>query len=360
VNSGNAVVNIYGATLWDNGLAPSTGHVGANIEHNAGQLLIYGYIGVGHPKKADIFVGAGGIQVYGAWSETWSPFIDAQGGIGQTSVVTGIRHYSADMNDTNTPKSIVWSSANTLDLDGVFFGNIEVNAGNNSIVIDNGVSFMTHSSGMIPTFTGTAIANQLGYVGMPRGAQRGRLVAGRPPRTDLSSSMSSAPGLEITGREQEGSAAFCTADSNGDGCGMLAYQRAVAGWNLYGNAYFEGGILKSIKAGPMSWLRAMGGTASAGQPNLTFSYGSATAPGQPFQGTTLWQMLYLSDGNGVNPTERIGGNSVHWSWTAPTAGTWSRGDVVYNSSATAGGPMGWMCVQAGTPGIWKAMGNLAP
>jgi hypothetical protein len=44
---------------------------------------------------------------------------------------------------------------------------------------------------------------------------------------------------------------------------------------------------------------------------------------------------------------------------APASGTWKRGDIRFNSQPSAGGPAGWMCVTAGTPGTWKAMANLA-
>lgn len=45
----------------------------------------------------------------------------------------------------------------------------------------------------------------------------------------------------------------------------------------------------------------------------------------------------------------------------PGAGseTWVRGEIVWNSAPSAGGPPGWMCVASGTPGTWKAMANLA-
>lgn len=43
---------------------------------------------------------------------------------------------------------------------------------------------------------------------------------------------------------------------------------------------------------------------------------------------------------------------------APTTGKWLRGAIIWNDSPSASLPMGWMCVQSGTPGIWKAMGNL--
>jgi hypothetical protein len=43
----------------------------------------------------------------------------------------------------------------------------------------------------------------------------------------------------------------------------------------------------------------------------------------------------------------------------PAAGTWSVGEIVYNSAPTAGGTIGWVCTSAGTPGTWKAFGTIA-
>jgi hypothetical protein len=46
-------------------------------------------------------------------------------------------------------------------------------------------------------------------------------------------------------------------------------------------------------------------------------------------------------------------------YAAPTTGTWKLGDVVVNTSPSAGGVPGWVCVTAGTPGTWKSMAALA-
>ena len=59
-------------------------------------------------------------------------------------------------------------------------------------------------------------------------------------------------------------------------------------------------------------------------------------------------------GSGNGPT-----NSVTWTYQAPVAGAWIRGDIAWNFNAAAGGIPGWMCVASGTPGTWKAMANLA-
>ena len=43
----------------------------------------------------------------------------------------------------------------------------------------------------------------------------------------------------------------------------------------------------------------------------------------------------------------------------PSSNKWYVGDIVWNTAPTSGGPPGWMCTAAGSPGTWKAMANLA-
>ena len=45
---------------------------------------------------------------------------------------------------------------------------------------------------------------------------------------------------------------------------------------------------------------------------------------------------------------------------APTTGTWQRGNVVWNTTPSAGGYAGWICVTGGTPGTWKEFGAIVP
>jgi hypothetical protein len=44
---------------------------------------------------------------------------------------------------------------------------------------------------------------------------------------------------------------------------------------------------------------------------------------------------------------------------APTTGTWVVGDIVYNSSPSAGGSVGWVCVDATGSGTWKEFGPIS-
>jgi hypothetical protein len=39
---------------------------------------------------------------------------------------------------------------------------------------------------------------------------------------------------------------------------------------------------------------------------------------------------------------------------------WRPGDVVWNTAPKASGPPAWICTAGGSPGMWKAMANLAP
>lgn len=50
--------------------------------------------------------------------------------------------------------------------------------------------------------------------------------------------------------------------------------------------------------------------------------------------------------------------SRHYNATAaPTAGTWQRGDIVWNTGSNNGQIFGWVCTAAGTPGTWSPINN---
>lgn len=55
---------------------------------------------------------------------------------------------------------------------------------------------------------------------------------------------------------------------------------------------------------------------------------------------------------------QIGLNSMTWGATAPSSGTWARGDVCWNTGVTGGGSPGWICSAAGTSGTWKTLANV--
>lgn len=51
-------------------------------------------------------------------------------------------------------------------------------------------------------------------------------------------------------------------------------------------------------------------------------------------------------------------NRIKTGSAAPVAGTWARGDRVFNDTPTVGQPKSWVCTAAGTPGTWVSEGNL--
>lgn len=44
----------------------------------------------------------------------------------------------------------------------------------------------------------------------------------------------------------------------------------------------------------------------------------------------------------------------------PSGGDHARGEIVFDNAPSAGGWVGWVCVEAGTPGVWKQFGAIEP
>lgn len=44
---------------------------------------------------------------------------------------------------------------------------------------------------------------------------------------------------------------------------------------------------------------------------------------------------------------------------SPTSGSYSKGDIVWNSNPTPTGYVGWVCIREGNPGEWKRFGSIA-
>lgn len=54
--------------------------------------------------------------------------------------------------------------------------------------------------------------------------------------------------------------------------------------------------------------------------------------------------------------DTISTKNIYYFSAVPTVGTFNIGDMIYNSTPTAGGYLGWVCTVAGTPGTWKGFG----
>jgi|SaaInl0LU_22_DNA_1037365.scaffolds.fasta_scaffold05917_5 hypothetical protein len=56
---------------------------------------------------------------------------------------------------------------------------------------------------------------------------------------------------------------------------------------------------------------------------------------------------------------RIDGRKFQVSDSTPTSGTYQKGDIVWSETPKPTGYVGWVCVREGTPGEWKAFGQIA-
>lgn len=57
---------------------------------------------------------------------------------------------------------------------------------------------------------------------------------------------------------------------------------------------------------------------------------------------------------------KIHSNKITYAEERPTAGSYVKGDIIYNTNPKPTGYVGWVCVRDGTPGVWKAFGQIAP
>jgi|TARA_B100001094_G_scaffold164103_1_gene158838 hypothetical protein len=60
----------------------------------------------------------------------------------------------------------------------------------------------------------------------------------------------------------------------------------------------------------------------------------------------------------VNGAIRIQDKKIEVGAAPPSDGNFNQGDMIYNSIPTAGNYVGWICVESGNPGRWKAFGAI--
>ena len=56
---------------------------------------------------------------------------------------------------------------------------------------------------------------------------------------------------------------------------------------------------------------------------------------------------------------KLDGRKMQSGATAPSAGIYALGDIVWNSNPRPTGYVGWICTRGGTPGTWKAFGSIS-
>ena len=94
-------------------------------------------------------------------------------------------------------------------------------------------------------------------------------------------------------------------------------------------------------------------------PSATYAYTESGTAGSASQTVNFTSGLH--SGAVVKFTTSIPVNVFNGTATsAPTTGTYVIGDIVFNSSPTAGGYIGWVCTASGTPGTWNTFGAISP
>ena len=146
------------------GLTTSPAQVGGrcHIAVDGGEMLITNLTDSGKCREAVISLGAGGIHVVKAWSETAAPFLktgagepewtdSTSGSVNYPIILEGVRHYDGiwmakklDPQQGNPmPLSVVYNRQVPLHLIGCsFFGGIELGAESQATILDYGTAFI--------------------------------------------------------------------------------------------------------------------------------------------------------------------------------------------------------------------------
>jgi len=61
----------------------------------------------------------------------------------------------------------------------------------------------------------------------------------------------------------------------------------------------------------------------------------------------------------VNGGMKLEGKKISYGTDAPKDGRCNRGDITFCSNPKSGGYIGWVCTEAGTPGMWSPFGKIA-
>lgn len=148
------------------------------------------------------------------------------------------------------------------------------------------------------------------------------------------------------------------------GMGTMRQFASTAGLGTFHRAAIGGGedqtILRSDSASGPAWrLTTYGGLITMSYNALgasqTWQYAYAAGLGRPSPGYASFVHLFTSFALGPNATV---GRVITVDSSAPTGGDHAAGEIVFNNAPSAGGRVGWACVTAGSPGVWKAFGAI--
>lgn len=119
-----------------------------------------------------------------------------------------------------------------------------------------------------------------------------------------------------------------------------------------GELLLHGNIVKNIvNANGTQRAFRIGGTSAIDRADIKNNsvFGDTASGPITYTGSGVWQK---------NETGNSWNGMINYGSAAPTSGISARGDIVYNMYPLSGGCIGWVCIAAGAPGVWKAFGSI--
>lgn len=125
------------------------------------------------------------------------------------------------------------------------------------------------------------------------------------------------------------------------------------------------GTITMLRVGSDTVTSGVPFTPTVSGPNVVKAFGVSGASGTPFEMyvNTFTLAEVLADVNQVAEsndrlTRQKQGRGAQYMSAAPVSGRWRVGEIVFNTTPTAGGFIGWVCTASGSPGTWKTWGAI--
>ena len=217
-----------------------------------------------------------------------------------------------------------------------------------------------YSKGMM--FTGQGPAKQFIFAAEPDqflstehinlAAEKGYLINGKRVLTE----QELGPGVTRSYLKELGTLHYLRVDGEADFSGVL---RITNGKLVIGDVEFNTDKGVSIKGNSFEF-RAENQSISINNDRITLGDKDRPAAKTIINGTlavgmqSVGENAQLEVAGNIRFSDRLFTTGVK----APTAGTYRKGDIVWNSEPKETGYVGWVCVREGNPGIWRGFGQI--
>lgn len=193
--TGNALANCPSVFCEGNGWGADhfpadnySAQIGANVYVQSGYMDLTSYTSTGKgddkPIDADVYQGAGRVNINGAWSDTHG-FFFYQDGSGQSYAgsISGVRHFEAGMDAANTPDSLRIRVPGTIVEASDVYGNCVFDSGLAGRPIVSGLRFIRAGA----TYKGSGVDTQRSLIVLGNAGNDAQVLrGGADPGVDLS------------------------------------------------------------------------------------------------------------------------------------------------------------------------------